>query len=85
MALVSLLDLGLSQISLLKGFGFGHANWYWTGIPLLLLYSYNKKPRHKALNVAVTGYYLISMVAYVLFAVGLILTLPAMISEGVIF
>ena len=57
LAVVSLVDFLLSGIPGLSGWRIGQYTSMWLGGPVLLLYSYNKQPKHKWLNITVTLYY----------------------------
>ena len=57
MIFVSLCDYLVGKIPGMASWGFGQATKLWMCIPILLLYSFNKKPRHKALDAVIPVYY----------------------------
>ena len=66
LAIVSVADGLLGFIPALAEWGIGATPYMWTAGPFLMLYSYNRQPRHKWLNVAVPVYYVLHVVIVVL-------------------
>ena len=57
LCIVSLADFLLGKIPGLSVWGIGSSTMMWMAIPVLLLYSYTRKPKYKVLDVAVPAYY----------------------------
>ena len=69
---VSLLDFLLALIPSLSLMGIGTGSTMWLGGPFLQLYSYNKRPKHRWLNIVVPLYYVLHYVIVVLFTMGIL-------------
>ena len=56
LALISLLEFGLSYIPEMHYWGFGYYKWMFLGIPFALMFSFKKKPKHKWVDMYVPLY-----------------------------
>jgi len=59
MLIVSGFDWLLGLVPYMSKWGFGKSAYLWTCIPILMLYTYNKKPKHKIFNAVIPVYYIL--------------------------
>ena len=64
---VSLVDFLLGKIPGMNNWGVGESYYMWVAIPILLLYSFNRRPKHKILDAVVPVYYVIHYVIILVF------------------